>query len=114
MRNARTGHVLARRVRRADNPLARAIGFLTRAAIAPDEGLWFDRCAAVHTLGMRSALDIIFLDADRRIVSIQPNVTPGKLHVGAPGAHITLEFGPGFLAANEIAIGDQLQLVSAP
>jgi uncharacterized membrane protein (UPF0127 family) len=110
VRNVRTGRILAWRVRRADNWFERTLGFLPRAAIAPEEGLWFERCSAVHTLGMRSALDIVFLDRDHQVVKVEPNVTPGKFHVGATGAHITVEFGPGFAQANPIEIGDQLQL----
>jgi uncharacterized membrane protein (UPF0127 family) len=110
VRNVRTGRVLAWRVRRADNWIERALGFLPRAAIAPEEGLWFEGCGAVHTVGMRSALDIVFLDRDHQIVKVEPNVSPGKLHVGARNAHIVAEFGPGFAKANPLNIGDQLQL----
>jgi hypothetical protein len=110
VRNADTGRVLAWRVRRADNWLDRTIGFLPRSSIAPEEGLWFDRCGAVHTIGMRTALDIVFLDRDHRIVSVEPNVTPHKLYVGAPKAHVVIEFGPGFSKANPLEPGQRLQL----
>jgi uncharacterized membrane protein (UPF0127 family) len=110
VRNVRTGRVLAWRVRRADNWIERTLGFLPRAAIAPEEGLWFEGCGAVHTVGMRSALDIVFLDRDHQIVKVEPNVTPGKLHVSARNAHIVAEFGPGFAKANQMSVGDQLLL----
>ena len=110
VRNASTGRVLAWRVRRADSWFERTIGFLPRSSIAPEEGLWFERCSAVHTVGMRSALDVLFLDKELRVVKVESNVTPGKLHVGARNAHIVAEFGPGFAKANPITIGDQLTL----
>jgi uncharacterized membrane protein (UPF0127 family) len=110
VRNVRTGRILAWRVRRADNWFERTLGFLSRASIAPEEGLWFERCSAVHTLGMRSALDIVFLDKALQVVKVEPNVTPGKLHVSARNAHIVAEFGPGFAKANPLNVGDQLQL----
>lgn len=111
VRHATTGRVLAWRVRRADNWLERTVGFLPRGSIAPEEGLWFEGCRAIHTLGMRTPLDVVFLDRDYRIVKIEPNVTPHKLHVGARNAHVVAEFGPGFSSANpSLNLGDRLEL----
>jgi len=108
IRNATTGRVLAWRVRRADGWFERTVGFLPRTTIAPEEGLWFERCHAVHTVGMRSPLDVVFLDKDRRIVKVAPNVMPQNLYVGAKDADIVAEFGPGFAAANPLQVGEQL------
>jgi len=110
VRNASTGRVLAWRVRRADNWLERAVGFLPRTSIAPEEGLWFEHCHAVHTIGMRTALDVVFLDKDMRVVKVEANVAPQKLYVGAQNAHTVAEFGPGFVKANPLSPGDQLAL----
>jgi uncharacterized membrane protein (UPF0127 family) len=110
VRNADTGRVLAWRVRRADNWIDRTLGFLPRAAIAPEEGIWFEHCSAVHTIGMRSALDVVFLDRDKRVVRVEENVTPHKLYVGAPTTDTIVEFGPGFAKANPLTPGDKLTI----
>ncbi|HEY6235769.1 MAG TPA: DUF192 domain-containing protein [Candidatus Elarobacter sp.] len=110
VRNRTTGRVLAWRVRRADGLLARTVGFLTRSSIAAEEGLWFEGCGAVHTLGMRTALDIVFLDRDLRVVRAEADVRPQRLYVGARRARVVAEFGPGFLKANPLEPGDQLGL----
>lgn len=110
VRNAETGRVLAWRVRRADSWLARTIGFLPRTSIAPEEGLWFEKCGAIHTVGMRTPLDVVFLDRDCRVVRVDANVTPHKLYVGARKARTVIEFGPGFAAANPLSLGDRLEL----
>jgi hypothetical protein len=110
VRNATTGRVLAWRVRRADGWLERTIGFLPRASIAPEEGIWFENCHAVHTVGMRTALDVVFLDRDHRVVRVEANVPPHKLVVTARHAHTVAEFGPGFVKANPLKPGDQLEL----
>jgi len=110
VREAESQRVLAWRVRRCDGWLERMLGFLPREAIAPEEGLWFEGCAAVHTVGMRVPLDIVFLDGDKRVVKTVPNVPPHKLYVGAPRAHTVAEFGPGFLSANPLREGAQLEL----
>ena len=110
VRNATTGRVLAWRVRRADGWLERTVGFLPRSSIAPEEGMWFEGCHAVHTIGMRSALDVVFLDRNHRVVRVDENVPPHKLYVGARNAHVVAEFGPGFAKANPLNPGDQLTL----
>lgn len=110
VRNAASGRVLAWRVRRADGWLERAVGFLPRGSIAPEEGMWFEHCGAVHTIGMRTALDVVFLDRDLRVLRVVPGVPPQRLYVGARGAFVVAEFGPGFAKANPLAVGDQLRL----
>ncbi len=110
VRNATTGRVLAWRVRRCDGWLDRTVGFLPREAIAPEEGLWFERCHAVHTVGMRVPLDIVFLDRALRVVHAESRVRPHRLYVGHPQAAIVAEFGAGFLEANPVAPGEQLAL----
>lgn len=110
VRNRDTGRVLAWRVRRADGWVTRMVGFLPRSSIAPEEGLWFEGCGAIHTLGMRTALDVVFLDRDLRVVRADANVRPQRLYVGARRAHVVGEFGPGFLKANPLAPGEQLAL----
>ena len=110
VRNRTTGRVLAWRVRRADGFVARIVGLLPRNSIAPEEGMWFERCGAIHTLGMRTALDVVFLDRSLRVVRCEAGVRPQRLYVGAPRARVVAEFGPGFLKANPLEPGDELSL----
>ena len=110
VRNRTTGRVLAWRVRRADGLVSRMVGFLPRNSIAPEEGLWFEGCNAVHTVGMRTALDIVFLDRDLRVLRVDAGVLPQRLYVGAKRAYVVVEFGPGFVKANPLAPGDKLAL----
>jgi uncharacterized protein len=59
-------------------------------------GLLIPRCRSVHTFGMRFALDIVFLDAAGRVLSVRGGVPPRRivserraaavLELPAPGA----------------------------
>ena len=113
LRNATTGAVVARRVARASNPLARGIGLLGRASLGPDEGLWIDGCSAVHTLGMRATLDLYFLDREQQVVRIVPNVRPNRLAVVCRNAAMVVELGADSAEARPIALGDRLALEAA-
>jgi hypothetical protein len=105
-----TGRVLAGRVRRADGWLERTLGFLPRSAVGPDEGLWFPRTHAVHTLGMRVALDVVFLDRDGRVLRVAAAVPPGRWEVADRRADAVAEFAAGFAAAGGVTPGMVLKL----
>ena len=53
-------------------------------------GLLIPRCACVHTFGMRFALDLVFLDARLRPLSVRRSVAPRTL-AGRRGAAAVLE-----------------------
>ena len=41
--------------------------------------LLFERCRSIHTLGMRFALDLLWLDADGSLLRLDENVTARRL-----------------------------------
>lgn len=78
--------------------------------IHADDGLWFDRCNVIHTIGMRSRIDAIFLSKDHRVMKIRYSVPQHRLAVGCPGAHAVVELGAAFPARRDLLIGDLLAL----
>lgn len=109
LRNRSTNEIIASRIKVAVNPLARSIGFLTRKTVLPTEGLWLPRCWAIHTLGMRATIDVVFLDAQNRVMNLHPSVPPNRL-VAAYGAATVVELGAGALEAVDVLVGDCLDL----
>ncbi len=93
-------------VSRVDNWLAKGWGVLGHRFLPPGEGLWLPGVASVHTVGVRFALDLLFLDAGMRTVRAVPNVPPGRWLVRASGAAHTLELGVGTLAGMALPSGD--------
>jgi uncharacterized protein len=111
LRNATTGAILATRVERATNFFDRTVGLLARPTVHPDEGLWFERCRAIHTIGMRICIDVIFVDRQRRIVGIHREVKPFRMALACSAAADVIELGAGAIAGCDILIGDRLELV---
>lgn len=103
----RTQTILADRVLIADRGTTRRVGLLGRASLDRGEGLWIVPCEAVHTIGMRFSIDLIFLDRKRRICKICHAVPPWRLS-GALRAHSVIELGAGTLAGVDLVIGDPL------
>lgn len=60
----------------------------------PPAGLLLPRCRAVHTLGMRFPLTLVWLDAHDRIVRVDRAVPPRRLKV-CPRARKVLELPAG-------------------
>jgi uncharacterized membrane protein (UPF0127 family) len=93
--NATTGDVIADDVREVRNPFTRMVGLLTRSSVAPTEGIWLARCPAVHTMGMRATIDLIFLDASDCVVATSPNAPPNRPAFTCKGAKAIVELGAG-------------------
>ncbi len=82
--------------RRAITPLARLRGL---AGLAAPHGaaLLLPRTRSIHTLGMRFALDLVWLDRHGRALRIDRAVPPRRLR-GCRRAHAVLELPPGAAA----------------
>ncbi len=57
----------------------RLTGLLGRRSLPPGVALEIPRCRSVHTFGMRFALDLAWLDGERRVVQIDRAVAPWRV-----------------------------------
>ena len=67
------------RAAEAATPLARLRGLAGLSTIEPGEALLLRRCRSVHTLGMRFALDLVWLDADDQVVRVDRAVRANRM-----------------------------------
>ena len=74
----------------ATSTLSRLLGLALLSREGAGTGLLIPRCRSVHTLGMRFRLDLLFLDADGRVIELRRVVPPGRF-VRCPGAVAVLE-----------------------
>lgn len=102
------GTVIASQLEIADTAPKRMKGLLGRTSLQPDEGMLFRPAGAIHMFFMRIPLDVVFCDADLRVVKVVRDLQPWKT-AGAKGAKVTIELGVGGAAAVEA--GDQLRLM---
>ena len=111
LRNSTTGEIVATRIDRLSTFLHRAVGLLARTTIRPDEGVWITSCRAIHTLGMRVAIDVIFVDRRGHVIRVVHNVKPNRIALSCKGAQGVVELGGGALRENDVLPGDVLELV---
>jgi len=77
-------------VRVAADPLARLLGLAALRAIPPGAGLLLPRTRSIHTLGMRFALDLVWIDDDGHVVRVDRAVRPWRMR-GCRGARAVVE-----------------------
>ena len=95
-RDAREASLPARsvRLRFATRFRERLRGLLAQPPIARDEAMWIEPCAAIHTFGMRYAIDVVFVDREDRVLRIFRAVPPGRVRV-VPFARAAVELAAG-------------------
>ena len=82
-------------VRQADTFWKRFKGLLGTKELPEDACLWLEPCDSVHMMGMRYALDIVYLDEKRRILKIVSHLTPPFGMSVCRAAQSALEFRAG-------------------
>jgi uncharacterized protein len=111
--NDRTRSAVALEVEVAATRASRRRGLLGRESLAATEGLLLSPCKAVHTVGMRFPIDVIFIDRDGRAVRIVRSLAPWRMAMSAR-AKAVIELAAGQAAAADIQVGDLLYLAPAP
>jgi uncharacterized protein len=112
VRNLRTQSIVACCVEVADRGPARTRGLLGRQSLGEGEGLWIVPCEAVHTFGMRFAIDLVYIDRRNVVRKVRNSVPPGRLS-GCLRAHSVLELAAGTLERTPVHPGDTLQFSPA-
>ena len=103
------GTVVCDRCVVADRPLARMKGLLGRRALPRGEGILLRPAGSVHTAFMRFAIDVVFLDAELKVVKVAA-LPPWKA-AGARGAKAVLELAAGEVERHTLREGDRLRVV---
>lgn len=111
LRNSTTGTIVATRIDHLTGFLQRAVGLLARSRVQRDEGVWITPCRAIHTIGMRDKIDVIFVDRDGRVLRVDREVGPNRLSLSCRQATGVVELGGGALNQIDVLPGDRLELV---
>jgi len=82
-------------IARADTFWARAKGLLGVRHLDAGQALWLAPCRAVHTCGMRMAIDVVFLDAHDQILRVCAPLRPNR-SAWCWRAHSVVELAAGF------------------
>ena len=108
--NLRTGKELATNIRVADNLFTRMKGLLGRKELPVGDALWIKPCFSVHTFFMQFPIDVLFLNKQNQVIAAVRNLKPNRMTRLYPQSFSVLELPPGTIVADNIQIGDQLEI----
>ena len=103
-----SGIRLGWRVSVADSWWPRFRGLLARPPLMKGEGMLLLRCGSVHTIGMTRAIDVVFVDAEGKVVRSIPRLRPWRLGLGGTEAVHALELPAGRLDETGTVNGHRL------
>src|SRR5690349_598880 len=108
VKNITRNCVLADRADIADTSPKRRTGLLKHTNLASGEGLWIVPTEGVHTFGMKFAIVVLFLNKQRKILMVRPNMGKARMSLSLR-AHSVLELPAGTVDATGTKAGDQLE-----
>lgn len=103
---------VATNLRIADTHWTRLKGLLDTppAGFDPGRGLWIVPCHGVHTLAMRYAIDVVFLDENLVVVHLEENVKPWRVTPVRTDAASVLELPSHTICNTQTQIGDAIEI----
>ncbi|NQZ03806.1 DUF192 domain-containing protein [Idiomarina sp.] len=69
---------------------SRLRGVTALTEMTPLSAIWFPRCRAIHTLGMRFPIDVVALDKEGVIINVKRFLTPNRIYI-QKRAHTVIE-----------------------
>ena len=106
-----TRHVyLATELALADTHWTRLRGLLGASGreFRDGRGLWITPCRGVHTLAMRFAIDVVYLDREGTVVHLEQNLPPWRFAPVRLQAASVIELPCQKVASTETAVGDKI------
>jgi uncharacterized membrane protein (UPF0127 family) len=94
----------------ASNVWARFWGLMGKRRLPEGYGLLLQNESAIHTFGMRLAIDVVYLDARENVLHTTAAMPPSRVGPLVRGARNVLELPIGTLARTNTQSGDHLEL----
>jgi uncharacterized protein len=103
---------IASDLRVADTHVSRLIGLLMTPAeeFRFGRGLWITPCSGIHTMMMRYAIDVIYLNSNWEVVHVEENVRPWRRVSICVEAASVLELPCYSVWNTGTTIGDQIEI----
>ena len=102
--------ILAERGAVAAQRWTRLRGLIGRSSLHESEGLLLLGTKAIHTIGMRFAIDVLFLDEDGRAIHLLHAFKPSQISPLIGRSAMVLELPAGTLEKTGTQVGDWIEV----
>jgi uncharacterized membrane protein (UPF0127 family) len=92
----------------ADTAVARLRGLMGKMRLRSDEALWIVPCRWIHTFGLLFPIDVIYLDAELRVVEVVEHLPPFRIARLRWNCASVLQLPAGSVGGSGTQAGDQL------
>ncbi len=108
--NASRQTVIAANASEARSFAQKLFGLMGKRALSADAALIIYHTNWIHTFWMRFALDLIYLDRERKVVGLEAGLGPNRIGKPFWKAETVIELCAGAISASRTEIGDQLRI----
>lgn len=102
---------LAHAAVRAATFLTRGKGLMFASSLLQGGGLVIEPCNSIHMFFMRFPLDVLFLDAQERVVFMYRGIKPWRVGRVVRGAKVAIELPAGTIDETGTQLGDKITRV---
>ncbi|HEY3455180.1 MAG TPA: DUF192 domain-containing protein [Bryobacteraceae bacterium] len=96
----------------ADSHLSRLRGLAGKFRLKPDDGIWVIPSQGVHTIGLLFAIDLIYLDADYRVIHLIESFGTFRIGPIRTNCSSVLELPTRTIYSSQTQVGDELLICS--
>lgn len=111
--NTTRGTTVAGRCLIARGVVQRIFGLHLLPRLQAGDGLLLPGATTIDTTFMGYPIDLVFLDASRRVTRIVPDMKPWRMVLREYGGRDCLELPAGAAAGSQTQVGDVLEFASA-
>jgi uncharacterized protein len=97
----------------ADTLPSRLRGLLGKMRLRADESLWVIPSRGIHTFGLMFSIDVIYLDANQRVVRLVEDLSPLRVAPICFEADSVLQLPARSIYGSGTQLGDQLLICTA-
>lgn len=108
--NSKNGVTIGNKIEFANTFVTRLKGLLGRISLSEGQGLLLVPCSSIHCIGMKFAIDAVFLNQEKQVIGIRENMIPGTRE-RKKGAYYVLELASGVVKEKDLQIGDRLEWI---
>lgn len=102
-----SGKVLLKHLEMANTFWTRFRGLMFRKRFPPSYGIWIKPCKSIHTMWMRTTIDVFFIDQAGKVIGVKKNVRPWRVALAPQGTASVLEVPAGTLELGQGTLIEQ-------